>query len=83
VTERTTFKSKANNSKTALQQYKESLIWNVVQRFTNNKALGEKFTNEDGTFRPRVVTIQAFKNKSYVIASLLDPRIKLRPFTGI
>ncbi|XP_035713793.1 uncharacterized protein LOC118438118 [Folsomia candida] len=61
--------------------FKASLVTSVVQRFTTNKDRGERILNADGKTR-NIVTIDAMSSKAYILAAVLDPRIKTLPFQG-
>jgi len=65
-----------------MSEFKQSLVHSVVNRFTTNKEKGEKVIDEKGKIR-RIVTLDIFNEKAFVIASLLDPRIKTSIFEGI
>jgi hypothetical protein len=61
--------------------FQKELCQAVVDRFTNDKEKGEKVFDKEGKAR-RIVTADIFHNKNYILASLLDPRIKDVPFLG-
>jgi hypothetical protein len=62
-----------------LMNFKQDLVKSVKERFTTDKDSGEKVLNEKGNAR-QIVTINLPKIKSYILATLLDPRIKGTPF---
>lgn len=70
-----------NTTTTHLTKFKKLLIESLLARFTTDKEGGEKVVEKDGKTR-NIFTINLFFQKSYILATVLDPRLKLRPFLG-
>lgn len=61
---------------------KELLKW-LINRFTFNKEGGEKYVVVEQETSRNIYTTNVLKGRAYVLASLLDNRIKDKPFSGI
>lgn len=61
--------------------FKAELRRSVWQRFETNRESGQKVTGVTGADR-NIVTCDVFNEKNYILATILDPRLKLLPFTG-
>jgi len=68
-------------SELPVSDFKGKLITSLINRFTIDMAAGEKVVGSNGNFR-RIITVNLVKRKPYILASLLDPRVKLKPFEG-
>jgi len=64
-----------------LTEFQSALCQSICNRFTNNKDIGEKIHDLTGKAR-RIVTVDVFNDPTYILATLLDPRIKVVPFNG-
>ena len=64
-----------------LVEFKNDLCNSVVNRFTTDKEKGGVVLNEFGKKR-NIVTVDVCNEHSYIMASLLDPRVKTVPFEG-
>lgn len=60
---------------------KELLINAVTDRMTKDKEHGEFVKDAAGRTR-NIVTSNIFSNEHFILATLLDPRIKMVPFQG-
>ena len=58
-------------------KFKKKLIFNVIARFTTSPEKG--LCDDEGKPR-RGFSIDVCNAKTYMMASMLDPRIKLTPF---
>lgn len=64
-----------------LVQFRKKLLESITDRFTKDKEKGQNVVTEDGTIR-RIKTVDVFHDLKYILATILDPRIKDAPFTG-
>jgi hypothetical protein len=64
-----------------LKNFKTGLCKSIIDRFTNDKEKGERIIGSNGKNR-QIVTVDIFHNSRYILAALLDPRIKTAPFLG-
>jgi len=64
-----------------IKNFQEKLLSSIFQRFTVNKERGEQ--NLDSNGRPaRFFSTNVMNDETYILATLLDPRIKQVPFQG-
>lgn len=63
-----------------LLDFRERLCNSVITRFTTKT--GTDAEDPGQVINRRIVTYDILNNKNYVLASLLDPRIKTAPFKG-
>ncbi|ODM90229.1 Zinc finger BED domain-containing protein 4 [Orchesella cincta] len=64
-----------------LVKFREELRHCVVRRFETNKSNGQKVLDQDEN-ETRLVGIDVFNNQFYLLATVLDPRLKLKIFEG-
>jgi len=66
---------------TEVTAFKDELKKCLLERFGYDKERNQKVIGPSGKER-RIVTLDIFHNPFYVLATLLDPRIKTVPFGG-
>ena len=64
-----------NDAYTEVKSFKYSMIECIIQRFTGSTELV-------GPQRRKIFTFDVFHNEKYILATLLDPRIKQFAFSG-
>lgn len=67
---------------TGLKQFQIDICATVRDRFTTDKTNGEKIVDPVTNKTRNVASINIFNYKPYIMAALLDPRVKQTPFNG-
>jgi len=64
-----------------LRKFQVDLRLCVIRRFETDNLKGQKVMNSDG-IATKLVAIDVFNNAFYVLAAILDPRVKMKLFDG-
>lgn len=65
-----------------MNEFRSAVIQSLLDRFTNDKEKGEAVYNKTTNKRRNIITIDIFSSVPFILAALLDPRIKDLPFLG-